>query len=136
MVSSSLATLLLVATTGAAAPTPDTSAEAWSLHLLPRTLIYRSYAAGPREPRMSSAPFFVRTESRSGWLWDSTLGARLPVFRFGSADARAAFTEELRHTVTSLAARYHDESAADGRWHRPVVAAHPSPQQTISGQEE
>lgn len=28
-----------------------------------------------------------------------------------------------------LAARYHDEAAPDGRWHRLVVVAHPSPQE-------
>ncbi len=48
--------------------------------------------------------------------------------RFGSAQDRAAFTNELAETVRSLAARYHDESSIGGRWHRLVVAAHPSPQ--------
>lgn len=47
--------------------------------------------------------------------------------RLASAEARAAFTEELAATVGDLAARYHDESAPDGRWHRLVVAAHPRP---------
>lgn len=56
-----------------------------AFHLLPRALIYRSYAAGPREPRMSTVPFH---EGTKGWLWDSTLGARVPVFRFGSADRK------------------------------------------------
>lgn len=48
--------------------------------------------------------------------------------KFASAAERAAFTEELAGSIRSLAARYHDEAAADGRWHRLVVAAHPSPQ--------
>jgi DNA-binding transcriptional ArsR family regulator len=47
--------------------------------------------------------------------------------RFASAANRAAFTAELGNVVTSLAARYHDESAPTGRWHRLVVAAHPCP---------
>lgn len=47
--------------------------------------------------------------------------------RFGSAADRAAFTSELAAAVRDLAARYHDESAAGGRWHRLVVAAHPRP---------
>ncbi len=47
--------------------------------------------------------------------------------RFGSAAERAAFTAELAAAVTSIAARYHDESTANGRWHRLVVAAHPRP---------
>src|SRR5215207_5741516 len=46
--------------------------------------------------------------------------------RFGSAGERAAFTRDLAEAVTTLAARYHDESATGGRWHRLVVAAHPS----------
>jgi DNA-binding transcriptional ArsR family regulator len=45
--------------------------------------------------------------------------------RFGSSADRAAFTEELARTVSALAARYHDETAPAGRWHRLVVAAHP-----------
>lgn len=46
--------------------------------------------------------------------------------RFASASDRAAFTNELSSTIRSLTARYHDESATRGRWHRLVVAAHPS----------
>lgn len=47
--------------------------------------------------------------------------------RFRSAADRAAFTNDLVAAVTTLAARYHDESA-DGGWpHRLVVAAHPLP---------
>ena len=45
--------------------------------------------------------------------------------RFASAADRAAFTDELAGAVTSIAARYHDESARNGRRHRLVVAAHP-----------
>lgn len=50
--------------------------------------------------------------------------------RFRSPADRAAFTDELAATVRSLAARYHTEDAVDGRWHRLVVAAHPSPTET------
>jgi hypothetical protein len=46
--------------------------------------------------------------------------------RFASAAARAAFTDELAHAVTSLGAKYHDETASRGGWHRLVIAAHPS----------
>lgn len=45
--------------------------------------------------------------------------------RFRSPAERAAFTAELTQAVTSLAARYHDESAPGGRPHRLVVMAHP-----------
>lgn len=47
--------------------------------------------------------------------------------RFASVADRAAFTAELSGVVTSLAARYHDESSPGGRWHRLVVGAHPRP---------
>ncbi len=47
--------------------------------------------------------------------------------RFASAADRAAFTDELTTAITTLAARFHDETAAAGRWHRLIVAAHPRP---------
>ena len=48
--------------------------------------------------------------------------------RFRSAAERAAFSQELTETVASLVARYHDDSAPDGRPHRVVILAHPLPQ--------
>jgi DNA-binding transcriptional ArsR family regulator len=48
--------------------------------------------------------------------------------RFRTAADRAAFAWELAAAVTSLASRYHDESAPGGRWHRLLVAAHPRPE--------
>ena len=48
--------------------------------------------------------------------------------RFASAADRAAFTRDLAEAVTTLAARYHDESATGGRWHRLLVAAYPRPE--------
>jgi DNA-binding transcriptional ArsR family regulator len=50
--------------------------------------------------------------------------------RFRSAEERAAFSRELAEAVTSLAARYHDDSAPGGRAHRLVVLAHPLPHAT------
>jgi predicted ArsR family transcriptional regulator len=50
--------------------------------------------------------------------------------RFATAADRAAFTRELTHAVTTLVARYHDERAPGGRWHRLLVAAHPRPTST------
>lgn len=47
--------------------------------------------------------------------------------RLGSAADRAAFTAELSDAVRAVVARYHDESAPTGRWHRLVVASHPRP---------
>ena len=52
--------------------------------------------------------------------------------RFRSAADRAAFSKDLAEAVAALAARYHDESAPDGRNHRLVIVAHPLPQTTTS----
>ena len=63
------------------------------------------------------------------------IGKRLPTLsvdteiRFRSAADRAAFSSDLAKAVTTLAARYHDESAPGGRTHRLVVVAHPLPQE-------
>jgi DNA-binding transcriptional ArsR family regulator len=46
--------------------------------------------------------------------------------RFASAAARAGFAEELGDAVSSLVARYHDDTAAGGRKHRLVVGLYPS----------
>lgn len=47
--------------------------------------------------------------------------------RFANPVDRAAFSAELTTAITTLAARYHDENSAGGRWHRVIVACHPSP---------
>lgn len=60
-------------------------------------------------------------------------GKRLPTMaidteiRFRSAEDRAAFADELTAAVLGLAARYHHD---DGRPHRLIVAAHPTPEET------
>jgi DNA-binding transcriptional ArsR family regulator len=60
-------------------------------------------------------------------------GRRLPTMaidteiRFRSAEDRAAFADELTAAVLDLAARYHHD---DGRPHRLVVAAHPTPEES------
>jgi hypothetical protein len=60
-------------------------------------------------------------------------GKRLPTLsidteiRFRSAADRARFSSELTRAITTLVARYHDESAKGGRSHRLVVVAHPLP---------
>ena len=60
-------------------------------------------------------------------------GEPLPVLavdadvRFRSPEDRAAFADELAHAVVRLVARYHDETAANGRRHRVLVGVHPIP---------
>lgn len=46
--------------------------------------------------------------------------------RFASAEARAAFAEELGDAVARLAAKYHDERAPGGRPFRILAAIHPT----------
>ena len=55
--------------------------EYWHWQLLPDGLIYRSYQAGPREPRISTV-FFSERDGRT--LWDPILGGRMPIIRFGN----------------------------------------------------
>lgn len=46
--------------------------------------------------------------------------------RFASAEARAAFTEELATALAALAAKYHDEKSSGGRRFRFFLAGHPA----------
>jgi DNA-binding transcriptional ArsR family regulator len=62
-------------------------------------------------------------------------GKRLPALsidadvRFASAADRAAFASDLAEAVRALAARYHDESAPNGRTYRVIVLSHPRPEE-------
>jgi DNA-binding transcriptional ArsR family regulator len=47
--------------------------------------------------------------------------------RFATADARAAFAEELSAAVARIAAKYHNERARGGRSFRLLAAVHPTP---------
>ena len=61
----------------------------WCWQLMPNNLVYTSYLAGPKEPRIGSSiyndtePAIVGT-GREGWLWDTTLGGRASILRYGS----------------------------------------------------
>ncbi len=57
--------------------------EPWTWQLLPDGLIYRSYLAGFKESRIGTAMLY---ESDQGWLWDSTLGGRIGLWRYGTSD--------------------------------------------------
>jgi DNA-binding transcriptional ArsR family regulator len=54
----------------------------------------------------------------------STLAFEVEV-RFASAETRNAFAEDLANTVAQLAAKYHDESAANGRRFRLFTGVYP-----------
>ncbi|MCE9556901.1 MAG: DUF1207 domain-containing protein [Planctomycetes bacterium] len=53
----------------------------WSWQLVPEGLIYHSYLAGEKEPRMGTQWVNVHDQ---GWLWDSTLGGRVGIVRYGT----------------------------------------------------
>ncbi len=56
----------------------------WTWQVVPEGIIYKSYLAGVREPRMGTQWFHERGK---GWLWDSTLGGRVGLIRYGTTDA-------------------------------------------------
>jgi DNA-binding transcriptional ArsR family regulator len=47
--------------------------------------------------------------------------------RFGSAETRAKFAEELTDAIARIAARYHDDRSPGGRRFRLLAAVHPVP---------
>ena len=62
----------------------------WFWQLMPNNLIYTSYLAGPKEPRFATVwyndtePSVINPNEQNGWLWDSTLGGRVSLVRYGS----------------------------------------------------
>jgi hypothetical protein len=64
----------------------DYSCEPWHWQLLPQGLIYHSYLAGPKEPRMEA---LLVHEQHYGTLFDGMVGGRVGLLRYGnSADYR------------------------------------------------
>ena len=69
----------------------------WSWHLMPTGLMYRSYLAGIKEPRIGSAwltdsqlgPHHdTRLDTDApGTVWDATLGGRVGILRYGTPNA-------------------------------------------------
>ncbi|MBN1589315.1 MAG: DUF1207 domain-containing protein [Pirellulales bacterium] len=55
----------------------------WTWQVVPEGLMYRSYLAGVREPRIGIQLF---DESGAGWLWDGSIGGRIGLLRFGTDD--------------------------------------------------
>jgi hypothetical protein len=63
---------------------PDSDSQTWTPQLLPQGLMYPSYLAGRKEPRLQSV---IAYDDDYGTLWDITLGGRAPIFRYGTTDA-------------------------------------------------
>jgi hypothetical protein len=66
------------------------AARPWFWQIMPNNLIYTSYLAGPKEPRIGtvvyndSATDPLNPTISNGTLWDTTLGGRASILRFGS----------------------------------------------------
>ena len=59
----------------------DTPPDSWEAQVLPVGLMYPSYLAGRKEPRLQS---IITYDEDYGTLWDITLGGRAPIFRYGT----------------------------------------------------
>lgn len=57
--------------------------DEWAWQFLPQGLIYRSYLAGVKEPRLASV---WNHDNQNGWMWDLTLGGRVALVRYGTFD--------------------------------------------------
>jgi len=55
----------------------------WTWQVVPEGLLYRPYLAGVKEPRIGVQLFH---EPRWGWLWDGSIGGRVGLLRWGTAD--------------------------------------------------
>jgi hypothetical protein len=62
---------------------PVAGDEPWTWQILPTGLLYKLYLASDREPRVGSELVYQRNQ---GWLWDSTVGARVGLLRYGTAN--------------------------------------------------
>ena len=58
--------------------------EPWTWQLMPEGLIYHSYLAGGKEPRLAAV---FAHERNAGWVWDITIGARVGLLRYGTPHA-------------------------------------------------
>jgi hypothetical protein len=65
---------------GVACPAEDCCDSSWDWQLLPDGLIYRSYLAGFKEPRLHS---LWAHEEDVGEVWDIALGGRVGIVRYG-----------------------------------------------------
>lgn len=65
----------------------DCPCSAYSWQVLPDGLMYRSYQAGPREPRIGTTIIHNSTfVENSQAIWDGTVGGRRGLIRYGSRD--------------------------------------------------
>jgi hypothetical protein len=102
---------------------PLAGAEVWDWHLLPGDLIWHSYWAGAKEPRISGAAFEELQEDVS--LLDVTLGGRSSMVRYGTINQGRPEGWELQIEGASMLRLNLDENwdleAVDFRFGVPLV---------------
>jgi hypothetical protein len=62
---------------------PTVRRDDWTWQLFPHGIVYKSYLAGAKGSRLGTQVF---EEDTDGTLWDSTLGGRVGLIRFGTSD--------------------------------------------------
>lgn len=58
--------------------------EPWFWQILPDGIVYQAYLANPKESRMGTQVFY---DNEDKYLWDTTLGGRFGIVRFGNGNA-------------------------------------------------
>lgn len=65
------------------APGVFSTSRLWTWQILPSGILYRSYLAGPNEPRFASQWFQL---NGGDWFWDLSVGGRVGLLRYGTTD--------------------------------------------------
>lgn len=107
---------------GGEPPGDTTTRELWTIQLLPSGLLYRSYLAGPREPRFGYE--WLYDAHRRDWVNEVTLGGRAGLIRFGNHDPQSPEGWQLDvegAAFPRLAAGSLDLVAADFRFGVPLT---------------
>jgi hypothetical protein len=60
------------------------SGQPWSWEILPTGLLYRSYLAGEKEPRIGWSSLYDFNQERT--VWETALGGRVGLLRYGTCD--------------------------------------------------
>ncbi len=94
-------------------PTPDAAADRFSASYVVALAARAIHEVGTLDAR-------ARAEKKR--LATLALDAEI---RFATADARAAFADELSECVAALVAKYHDDRSEGGRRYRLMALAHP-----------
>ena len=63
---------------------PTVPRDDWTWQCFPDGIIYKAYLASAKESRLGTQVF---RETSDGLLWDSTLGGKVGIFRYGTTDA-------------------------------------------------